>query len=124
MAFPPSHSSSARAASVWRLAVLALVLVLISGVGIAAAGCGDNFAGTTWKGEVMANEITMVFGDDGMCTVSYGLAGMDMKKETGAYVVDGDQVTVGSGDQKMVLTLSGDTLKGTVQGVDLTFTKQ
>jgi hypothetical protein len=118
------HPFSARAGTVRRLAVLILVLVLVSTAGVVAAGCGDDLAGTTWKASVMGNDITMKFGDDGTCTVTYGLAGMETNKQTGAYSVDGDQVTIGEGDDQMVLTRSGDTMTGTAQGVELTFTRE
>lgn len=89
-----------------------------------AAGCGDDLAGTTWKASALGNDITLSFEDEGVCTVTWGLAGMESQERSGPYTVDGDNVTVGEGDEMMGLTRDGDTMKGTAQGIGLTFRKQ
>lgn len=104
--------------------MLFLAAVSLVSLVLLATGCGNELTGTIWEASMLGNDITLTFDDDETCTVEWGVAGMPTEKRSGSYAVEGDQITIGEGDEMMVLTRSGDTMTGSAQGVTLTFERQ
>lgn len=116
------------------VAVILCVVLVMSLVACGGGGSTTKVEGTTWAltgmeqngqkftmDEIKATmgEITYEFKADGVCEA--GVMGMAAEAK---YTQDGDKVTVDDGQQKVTMTVKGNTMTGENAGVTMTFTKK